>query len=233
MHTTPRRTAILGLVAALSAAVLAGPAVPAVAAESSCLVKIPAADKVFGKLQAAVDAAANGARIEVRGTCKGTTVIGGSKSVTIVGVPTEKKGPPILSGNKTERVLEVKAGAKAVLTRITLRDGRTSGKNWPANSGAGILVGGRVTLLSSVVSDNRSSGSTAGSGAIEVLDGGTLVLAGTTEVRKTTWAGTVAPSRTTAPRSSVTRARSTTTARRRAAARSGTATTMKRTTMTP
>lgn len=180
-HSTLRRPAILALGLVLSTGMLAT-AVPVAAAGSGCLVKDSGTGKTYGKLQKAVDNAAANARIEVRGTCTGSTIVAG-KTLKIVGVPTKTRGKPVLSGGGAGRVLEVQTDANVILQRITLRNGRVSGKDYPGNSGAAILVSGRVTLLSSVVRDNKSSGSSAGSGAIEVLDTGTLVVAESSEIK--------------------------------------------------
>jgi hypothetical protein len=180
-HPTFFRPTILAIGLAMATALVAWPSV-AGAVTPGCLVRDMGTKKTFGKLQPAVDAAATTASLEVRGTCKGTTIITG-KTITITGVPTTTRGKPSLTGNDSVRIMEVKKDAIAILARITLRNGRVSGSSYPANSGAAILVRGRVTLLGSVVRDNQASGASSGSGAIEVLDTGTLVVAGSSEIK--------------------------------------------------
>ena len=136
----PRAAALAGagtLLAGLAVALTAPPA------SASTEVTCP-----HDNLQAAINAAAPGATIEVSGTCTGTFTI--TKDLTIQGQPATT-----LDGGGTGIVVTVDQGATAVLHSLTIQHG-------DGFIGGGIFNGGAVTLEDSTVSGNTASGDGGG-----------------------------------------------------------------------
>jgi len=150
----PRAAALAGagtLLAGLAVALTAPPA--SAGTEVTC---------PQDNLQAAIDAAAPGATIEVSGTCTGTFTI--TKDLTIKGQPATT-----LDGGGTGIVVTVDQGATAVLDTLTIQHGNTPPG---ARGGGGIVNDGAVTLEDSTVSGNTA---TLGGGGI-FNDSGTVTL---------------------------------------------------------
>ena len=107
-------TALAGVMAA-GLVVAMAPAEPASAATpKACKVRNVTKGASFSSLAAAVKIARNGNKLTVKGTCKGSTAVGG-KRLTITGVRTKTSGVPTLMSNGKAPVLKVK-GPSAVVT---------------------------------------------------------------------------------------------------------------------
>jgi predicted outer membrane repeat protein len=158
------------LLVGLSAAPTVGAAGP-----TKCQVSNERTRVGSGSLQAAVDAAAPGDTITIRGTCIGSTTI--DRSLTLKGGKTNRAfGTPTLDGGGVGRVLFVdyfdpsRAGFTLTIESLTITDG--FGED--GNGGGGLLIqGGTVVIKDSVITRN-SSGVLAG-GGIQV-GGGSLRL---------------------------------------------------------
>ena len=122
------------------------------ASPTACRVQNAATGKTYKALQTAVDAAKPGAHLVVRGVCHGPTVI--DKDLAIRGVPSERRGKPILDGDEKTRVLTVKPKVEASLRGLVIRDGVAP---YGIPSGGGITNKGRLTLRDVVLRDNDSS----------------------------------------------------------------------------
>jgi predicted outer membrane repeat protein len=202
MATIRRRMAAIVVLVVLAASAMAGSA--AAAPRARCLVTDLGADRTYGSLQAAVDAAAPGARIRVKGTCVGGTSIG--KDLTIIGFANPAFGRPTLDGAGAGRVVGISGSAVVTLRNllitggnadvgggiativpvplpfarptVTIIDSVISGNS--AAEGGGIDNGlGSLTLINSAVRNNTA---TNGGGIHNSRDFGTLSILGTSEV---------------------------------------------------
>jgi hypothetical protein len=134
------------------------------AAQRKCLVV--GAGGSYGTLQAAVDAAAAGGTLRVKGMCYGDTTI--SKALTIVGESNPGFGPATLNGGNNQ----VKPGSVIVnhtatvsITGLAITGGYSNSfiQGILAERGGGVYnEGGSVTLTDSIVSDNTAHGNGAG-----------------------------------------------------------------------
>lgn len=104
----------------------------------------------FRTLQAAVDAAASGDTLVVKGTCYGTTTIVG-KDLTIQGQANPAFGAPTLDGQSSGTVLWV--GSPEDSPRVSV-----SGLTITHGSNGGVVSYGTLTLLDSTVRLNAGSG---------------------------------------------------------------------------
>ncbi|MFO1511424.1 MAG: immunoglobulin domain-containing protein [Verrucomicrobiota bacterium] len=138
---------------------------------------VPAQLRFIGPLQAQIDAAANGAVIQLAaGTYPETLLL--NKSVTLVG---QWWNQPVLTSVGQDPVLHVLPGASVTLRGLALRGGAAHGANgggifnegslWLdhclvadnlADSGAGIANLGTLVLVASVISNNTASASGGG-----------------------------------------------------------------------
>jgi hypothetical protein len=121
----------------------------------TCLVSNERTDRGFRSLQPAINAAASGDTLIIKGTCVGSSEIGGypgsstDKALTLQGVSNKQFGVATLDGQGSGSVLIVAAysGASAAINDLTIRNGT-----------GGIFVQGLVTLARSTVSGNEGSG---------------------------------------------------------------------------
>jgi hypothetical protein len=122
----------------------------------SCLVSNERTDQGFRSLQAAINAAASGDTLIIKGTCVGSSEIGGlsgsstDKDLTLQGVSNKQFGVATLDGQGSGPVLVVAAygsAATAALNDLTIRNGT-----------GGIFLQGHVTLTRSTVSGNEGPG---------------------------------------------------------------------------
>ena len=90
-------------------------AAPVSAAAPDCRVQNTDTGKTYQALQAAVDAARDGDRLTVRGTCVGATVI--DSRLVIQGISTKRSGRAILDADGQGRAVRIKPAA-----RVTIRD---------------------------------------------------------------------------------------------------------------
>ncbi len=116
-----------------------------------CNVSDTATHQSFVSLQAAVDSAASGDTLKVRGTCTGATTI--AKSLSIVGAPNPNWGPPTLDGAGEGPVIS-DDGRALSLESLTITGGngeRGGGVDYENPSGS-------LRLLAMTVSGNTASG---------------------------------------------------------------------------
>jgi hypothetical protein len=160
MHT--RRLVVT--VALLSVGALA--AGPAGAKKPVCAIDNERAHTEYATLQDAVDAAAPGATLEIKGVCAGSTIIG--RDVVLKGVAAKAFGPPTLTGANAGRVLRINAPSTTTVRGLTLTDGN-------AGDGGGIIVrsGATARVENSVIYGNTATGF---GGGIEVFPTGTLTV---------------------------------------------------------
>lgn len=95
-----------------------------------------------GALQPALNAAAPGATLRVRGTCIGTFTL--AKNVTLIGLRNA-----VLDGNHAGTTVTVRAGVPADLQNLVITHGS-------ATLGGGIVSDGSLTLTRSAVQDNTA-----------------------------------------------------------------------------
>ncbi len=162
--TAARVVLVSAISVSFSAIALAGP-VAAAKPHHRCLVVDVTTGANFHHLQPAVDAAPSGAKLRVKGTCVGTTVIG--RNIRIVGHRKHGFGPAILDGNGHGPVVTIAGDSHldVKLKGLRIRHGA-------AIEGGGIDVlrdprqrDPAVMLIHSVVSDNSAS---SGGGGIMV-----------------------------------------------------------------
>jgi hypothetical protein len=145
------------------------------ASPTACRVTNAMTGIVFKALQPAVDAASDGDRLIVRGTCHGNTVI--DRSLAIKGVVTPGPGKPILDGGKGH-VLRITAAARVTMRGLVVQGGvapsyieRDPTIRFLPGRGAGILNLGMLRLAGVVVRRNDASqgGGIYNSGVLRLL----------------------------------------------------------------
>lgn len=139
----------------------------------ACRVRDRATGMTYPSLQRAVEAASAGRRLTLRGTCKGTTLIG--KSLRVRGTRTADSGPPTLHGRAGGSVVTIGAGATVSMAAL-----RITGGDDP--SGGGVDNRGSLTLVDVIVSDNRAEEG----GGILNRPGASLRLRGAASIRRNT-----------------------------------------------
>jgi hypothetical protein len=101
---------------------------PTASAAKGCSVKNTTTARTYATLQGAVDAAQPRAKLLVRGTCRGATVI--RKHLAIDGVKTKRWGRPILDGRGRARPLTIRGPAfswvQVAVRNLTVRNGRAT-----------------------------------------------------------------------------------------------------------
>ncbi len=148
---------------------LAAAAPAASAASTTCLVVDTNANHSYASLQDAVNAAAAGDTLFVKGTCTGAITI--SKNLTIDGHSASSTKTATLNGGRHDSVLTINnSGVNVTLNTLIITNGG-------ALLGGGILNGGTVTLNGSTVSNNTAS-IFGGGGITNVV--GTVTLNGST-----------------------------------------------------
>jgi hypothetical protein len=155
----------------LAATGMAAAAPAASAAKAACRVK-DTHSGTYASLQAAVNAAAPGGTLFVKGTCTGTTEIG--KSLTIDGHNGSGKRTGILNGGGFVTVLAIDAGASVTLNSLVITNGFAQLEF--GGNGGGIVNAGTVTLNRSAVTGNTAV--LLGGGIYN--EGGTVTLNGST-----------------------------------------------------
>ena len=193
---------ILVLLLTLEASPAAG------ASSKACQVRNDKTGQTYRRLQQAVDAAKPGARLVVRGTCHGKTVV--DKGLLIEGVRSPQPGDPILDGDEEGVVLTVRSGVTVTITTLTVQGGRgrlrTGGATTPWLRPAGIENQGRLSLRDVTVRRNIGLGvlntgrlrltgaSVIGRNGVErmnehvgVLNKGRLQLHGSATIRQNNW----------------------------------------------
>jgi hypothetical protein len=163
------------------------------ASPTACRVQNTDSGKTYTALPPAVDAARDGDRLTVRGTCVGGTVI--DKKLVIEGMRSSTSGKPTLSGAGKVRVAETEKGVRVkLLGLVIMRGGVVPQEGWsrwdPSNPrvrGTGILNRGHMVLRDVVVTKNGLRGACSGrtyvgcdpSGWGAVYNTGSLILNGT------------------------------------------------------
>jgi hypothetical protein len=143
----------------------------AVAGTSHCLVINGATDTSYKTVQAAVNAAAAGATLWVRGTCTGTTEIG--TDLTFTGQQPAGFTAPTLNGGGQGSTLTVDSGAAVTINTLTITGGSGTLFRF-GREGGGIFDAGTVTLNNSSISGNTVTG--AGGGIVMAAADGTVTL---------------------------------------------------------
>jgi hypothetical protein len=171
------RTFAPAVVSILLGGVLVAPVANA-AGRPPCLVSNEQTGLGSTSLQNALDAAASGDTLIVKGTCVGSSTI--DKSLTLKGVSNKPFGQATLNGGGAGRVLFVdffdpeRRGFNLTIENLMI----THGFGEDGNGGGGLLVqGGTVFIRNSIVTGN--SAGRLGGGGIQV-DGGAMTLTGTT-----------------------------------------------------
>jgi hypothetical protein len=139
---------------------------PAGAAKPACAIDNARTHAEYFTVQDAVDAAAPGATLEIKGVCAGSTIVG--RDVVLKGVATKAFGPATLTGANAGRVLRINAPSTTTVRGLTLTGGNTT-------DGGGIIVrsGASARVESSLIYGNTASGF---GGGIEVFPTGTLTV---------------------------------------------------------
>jgi predicted outer membrane repeat protein len=139
------------------------------ATRPSCLVSNERTKDGARSLQAAIDAAASGDTLIIKGICFGTSLIGGAegsitdKDLTLQGVSNKRFGVATLDGNGASNPVLAAAsfeGTHVVINDLTITHG----------GGVGIFVQGSATLTRTIVSANRLSGIDGFQSSISVTD---------------------------------------------------------------
>ncbi len=159
-------------IAACALAVLLMPSDAAAAKPERCLVVNTTSGGAFRELQAAVDTAAAGDALKLKGTCTNTARggIGIGKDLTITGQSNNGFGPATVAYVPElftrSAVIRIDAGAAVTLTGLTITGGSGS------FDGGGISVRGTLVLNDGLVSGN----SALGGGGIAVEESGRATL---------------------------------------------------------
>lgn len=176
---------LIAAIVALALVLTLGANSASAASPKACRVKDLGSSKTYSQLQAAVNAARKGARLTVRGTCKGETVI--RKNLTILGTRSKRSGLPRLSGDRKSRVLRIEKGAHVTMRGLVITQGkvlvRMKGTSRRTGVGGGILNRGTLVLLDVQVWRNRTGEYGAGDGG-GVYNKGRLVLKGSTKITR-------------------------------------------------
>ncbi len=152
---------------------LAAAAPAASAASTTCLVVDTNANHSYASLQDAVNAAAAGDTLFVKGTCTGAITI--SKNLTIDGHSASSTKTATLNGGRHDSVLTINnSGVNVTLNTLIITNGG-------ALLGGGILNGGTVTLNGSTVSNNTANGDGGG-----IVNDGTVTMSWTSTVHDNT-----------------------------------------------
>lgn len=168
--TAARRMLVSAVFFALASVALAGPV--AAAKPHRCVVVNVATGERFRHVQPAVNRAAAGAKLRLKGTCVGTILI--TRDLKIVGHRKPGFGPPILDGDGQGPVVTVGGDGVVTLKGLRIRHGE-------AGSGGGLQVGRdatpgnpSVTLVDSVVKHNSATDSGGGIsvefGTLDIVD---------------------------------------------------------------
>jgi predicted outer membrane repeat protein len=139
------------------------------AGRPQCLVSNERTKDGARSLQAAIDAAASGDTLIIKGTCFGTSLIGGAegsitdKDLTLQGVSNKQFGVATLDGNGASGPVLAAAsfeGTHVVINDLTITHG----------GGGGIFVQGSAVLTRTIVSANGFSGIDGFESSISVTD---------------------------------------------------------------
>jgi predicted outer membrane repeat protein len=126
-----------------------------------CLVSNERTHAVRGSLQAAIDAAASGDTLIIKGTCFGSSDT--QKDLTLQGVSTKQFGVATLDGGgANDPVLTAASfdGTNVVINDLTITHG----------GGLGLFIQGSATLTRTIVSDNGASGMEGDYASVDVTD---------------------------------------------------------------
>jgi hypothetical protein len=116
---------------------------------STCRIADKSSHRSYGDLQSAVNAAASGDVLFIRGTCTGSTTV--AASLTLKG---QRGSAPTLDGAGSDTVLTVDRGVNLVIDALTITDGH-SGNDV---DGGGISnFGGTVTVSHSSIRGNTAA----------------------------------------------------------------------------
>ena len=118
---------------------------PLSAAEASActVVNRTSGDRAISDLQAAIDVAAPGDVLSIKGRCVGTFVV--TQDISLVGSSTSMQDQPVLSASHAGRVLSIK-GTRAVPSRVAITDLRITGGAVDHGGGGIRVFHGSLTL---------------------------------------------------------------------------------------
>ena len=152
-----RRSLSFGLLVALLAVLLVpASSVLAKRATSCHVTNVTTGVGYKAHLQAAIDAAAQGATINIRGTCVGTFVL--TKALTLNGKSNGNRGPATLDGGGAGTVLTIHADPYSIGTAIPTVAGLTITGGVATNGGGlNIAVGSRVDIVDSIIVGNTAA----------------------------------------------------------------------------
>jgi predicted outer membrane repeat protein len=167
IRATVRRRVAAALTLVIAVAGLAGTSGP-VSAGSGCNVKNVTDATSFGGVQAAVDAASNGDKIEIRGACVGPVQV--YRHITLVG-KTVGGTMATIYGQESVRPMEIIFGWTVTIKNLEISSG------FSVDDGGGILNEGTLTLTDVVVFENDAQN---GGGISNI---GTLVINGASRIR--------------------------------------------------
>jgi hypothetical protein len=156
--TAMRRT----LIAASLGAALLATAVPSVTLGAGPCRARNVDEGTSGSLKALAAAAHDGDRLRVRGMCRGEVVV--SADIIIRGLGDQ----PTVTGRGERRALRIAAGAEVTIRDLIIRDGLAP--DAAVRGGGGIRNAGDLTVIASVVRDNRAGPGGLGGGILNVGD---------------------------------------------------------------
>src|SRR5512133_2454019 len=140
------------------------------AGRPSCLVSNERTGLGARSLQAAIDAAVSGDTLVIKGTCYGTSLIGGEegsitdKDLTLRGVANNQFGTPTLDGQaSSDPVLTISSyfGNTVSISDLTIRNGSSEGV---------FLSDSQLTLTRSTVSGNGGLGLSTNYSGVTLVD---------------------------------------------------------------
>lgn len=138
---------LIATIVALALVMALGATSVSAVSPTACRVQNTDTGRTYTALQAAVDAASEGDRLTVKGTCIGTTIIG--KKLLIEGVRSPTSGKPTLSGAGKTRVVLIDRGVRVSMASLLVTRGalvrRVHGTE-VLMKGSGVLNRGHLTL---------------------------------------------------------------------------------------
>lgn len=184
--STRARLALVTMAATVGMAVAGGGGVALAGMPTACAVRIVGTPGVQATLQAAVDAAADGAVLRVAGTCTETVTIDGR--VTLRGVVVGASGTPTIAAPEGSRAIDVLAGGDVTIAKLHIVGGTLPDRNNGNGSpGGAIRTAGALRITSSAI----TGGVARKGGGIGVTETGSLVLGNGAKVtaNTSTWRG--------------------------------------------
>lgn len=169
----------VAVTALLSALAFASTAAGAARQPRTCLVSNGRTDVGMKALQPAIDAAAPGDTLVVKGTCVGAVTI--DRNLTVKGVGNKAFGAATIDGNDTDgSVLTIQDAVTVTLAGLTITHGGAgifsegnvalTESSVTGNAGIGIFGDGSMTLDGADVVDNGGDGISNTAGTVSITD---------------------------------------------------------------